>query len=185
MSNAILCFLSVFVCPCADGGLYTWIIAKCRLSCRYHLSCHFVKRCLPAQGIFNAFKLTRTILVFLAPPPSPPKIFYFYLYSTMLESNKKVHTRSVVWYSTWFSRLSWPHDILCVPWYLMLIFGRCFMSDHFRPLWPATQPVGGIFPKCSWCESVTKIYNYVFASPSDGKVGKGPFEERISGQVAW
>ena len=185
MSNAILCFLSVFVCPYADGGLYTWIIAKCRLSCRYHLSRHFVKRCLPAQGTFNAFKLTRTILVF-CPPPLPPNNFYFYFYFLLcLKAIKGSHSISSVIFNMILTALMTLMIYSCVPWYLMLIYGRSFMSDHFRPLWPATQPVCGIFPKCSWCESVTKIYNYVFASPSDGKVGKGPFEERISGQVAW
>ena len=142
MSNAILCFLSVFVCPCADGGLYTWIIAKCRLSCRYHLSCHFVKRCFPClQTYFSCLQRVFLMLSNLLeqywsfwPPPSPPKIFYFYLYSTMLESNKKVHTRSVVWYSTWFSWLSWPHDIFMRPMISHVDFWTMFYVWSFSPI---------------------------------------------------
>ena len=115
------------------------------------------------------------------PPPLPPNNFYFYFYFLLcLKAIKGSHSISSVIFNMILTALMTLMIYSCVPWYLMLIYGRSFMSDHFRPLWPATQPVGGIFPKCSWCESVTKIYNYVFASPSDGKVGKGPF-----GQVAW
>ena len=97
-------FLSVFVCPYADGGLYTWIIAKCRLSCRYHLSRHFVKRCSCLQTYFSCLQRVFLMLSNLLeqywsfwPPPLPPKNFLLLLIlSTALESNKKVHTRSVV-----------------------------------------------------------------------------------------
>ena len=143
MSIAILC-----LCVClpiyADGGL---------VFCGFRAaSIHDVATfCLT---FFMLANLLDSICIF-GPPPKK-KYFTFTILYTMLESKKKYSHPISRWDSTWLSHGS--HDPMifsCVPWLSHVDFWTTFISDHCRPLWPATQPVGGIFPKCSWCESVT------------------------------